>query len=82
MIRAIKTMTKALKQKVMVKPGGWIEVQSPELLPGASAEVIVLVEESHPMRPLSSWLGAAPGCYASPQDAVAFLRQERDQWDS
>lgn len=75
-------MTKALKQTVQVKPGGWIEVQLPELRPGTSAEVIVLVEDSYPKRPLADWLGAAPGCYASPHDADEFLRRERDQWDS
>lgn len=75
-------MTKALKQKVMVQLGGRIEIQLPELQPGTSAEVIVLVEDSHPKRSLTNWLGAAPGCYDSPQEAVAFLRQERDQWDS
>ena len=75
-------MVKALRQTVMIQPGGSIEIHSPELSPGSTAEVIILMEESKPVQPLSRWLGAAPGCYASPEEAVDFLRQERDKWDS
>jgi hypothetical protein len=37
-------MTLAVRTKTIVQPGGVVEVRSPELTPGASAEVIVLVE--------------------------------------
>ena len=37
-------MTNAFRQTVRVKPGGIIEICSPELTPGTLAEVIVLVE--------------------------------------
>lgn len=37
-------MTNALRQKVKVQPGGVIEIRSPELTPGVTAEVIVLME--------------------------------------
>jgi hypothetical protein len=37
-------MTLAFRQKVIVQDGGLIQVQSPELKPGTSAEVIVLME--------------------------------------
>jgi hypothetical protein len=37
-------MITALRQKVIVKPGGQIEIRSPELEPGAIADVIVLIE--------------------------------------
>lgn len=37
-------MTSAFRQKVKVQPGGVIEIRSPELTPGAMAEVIVLME--------------------------------------
>lgn len=37
-------MTNALRHKVVVKPGGLIEIRAPELAPGTLAEVIVLVE--------------------------------------
>ena len=34
----------ALRQKAVVKPGGVIEIRSPELPEGAVAEVIVILE--------------------------------------
>ena len=37
-------MASALRRTVKVKPGGVIEIQSSELVPGTVAEVIVLVE--------------------------------------
>ena len=37
-------MTLAVRTKTIVQPGGVVEVRSPELTPGASAEVIVLVD--------------------------------------
>ena len=39
-------MVAAVRQRVTVQPGGVVEVRSPELTPGASAEVIVLVERA------------------------------------
>jgi hypothetical protein len=38
-------MVAAIRQNVMVQAGGVVEVRSPELIPGARAEVIVLVEQ-------------------------------------
>ena len=37
-------METALRQKTVIKPGGLIEIRSPELPVGATAEVIVFVE--------------------------------------
>jgi len=37
-------MESALRQKVVVKRGGVIEIRSPELPEGATAEVIVILE--------------------------------------
>ena len=39
-------METALRQKAVVKPGGVIEIRSPELPEGAVAEVIVILERS------------------------------------
>ena len=39
-------MTNALRQNVVVQPGGVIEIRSPKLLPGTEVEVIVLMESS------------------------------------
>ena len=37
-------METALRQKAVVKPGGVIEIRSPELPVGARAEVIIILE--------------------------------------
>jgi hypothetical protein len=39
-------MTQAVRQIVRVKPGGVIEIRSPDLAPGTVAEVIVLTEST------------------------------------
>jgi len=31
--------------------------------------------------PLTSFIGAAPGSFATPEEADQFIRQERDAWD-
>ena len=41
-------MTRAVRQIVRVKPGGVIEICSPDLAPGTVAEVIVLTESAGP----------------------------------
>ncbi len=53
-------MVVTIKQRVTVQPGGIVEVQSPELTPGAHAEVIVLVEQpgeapTDPLRAPADW---------------------------
>ncbi|MGH2523053.1 MAG: hypothetical protein ACRDH2_11170 [Anaerolineales bacterium] len=79
-------MTNALRQTVIVQPGGLIEIRSPELPVGASAEVIVLVDaplsKTPPVMPspLARWIGAARGGFATPAEADAFLNRERDTW--
>jgi hypothetical protein len=58
----MKSMVAAIKQRVTVEPGGRIALQSAELRPGESAEVIVMVE-----RPSES----------SPDERLHALRQLR-----
>jgi len=43
-------MTIAIRQKVFIEQAGRIEILSPELQPGAAAEVIVLLETSSEAR--------------------------------
>lgn len=75
-------MTKAFRHKVKIHSGGVLEIHSHDLPEGIEAEVIVLIEESSkPPQPLSRLIGTAKGCYRSPDEADAFLRQERDRWD-
>lgn len=57
-------MAVTIKQRVTVQPGGVVEVRSPELTPGARAEVTVLVEQAGPApaepgRPVADWRGFA-----------------------
>lgn len=57
-------MAVTIKQRVTVQPGGVVEVRSPELTPGARAEVTVLVEQTEvapaePRRPVPDWRGFA-----------------------
>ena len=79
-------MTNALRQTVIVQPGGVIEIRSPELPVGAAAEVIVLVDVPPATTPsgkplaLARWIGAARGGFATPAEADAFLNRERDTW--
>lgn len=79
-------MLNGIKQQTIVKPGGVIELVSSELPEGAIVEVIVLLQDSselvkEPARSLTSFIGAAPGSFATPEEADQFIRQERDEWD-
>jgi hypothetical protein len=75
-------MIQAIRQEVIVQPGGRIEFVAPELTPGARAEVIVLEEAPESRkRPFRSFHGTGKGCYATPEEADAFIRRERDRWD-
>jgi len=76
-------MTTAIKQIVTVQPGGLIEIRSPELTVGARAEVIILLEDSNPPpeRSLRSIIGAGKGSFATPEEADAFIRRERETWE-
>ena len=55
----------------------------PDLPAGAVVEVIVLVKEPADEPPsLTSLLGSTKGLFGSAEEADAYLRQERDSWDS
>ena len=47
-------MTLAVRTKTIVQPGGVVEIRSPELTPGTSAEVIVLVDAAAPQRGMTA----------------------------
>ena len=77
-------MATTIKRSVTVQPGGRIEISSPELTPGARAEVTVLVEDGQtlpPRRPLADYVGACKGSFATADEVDDFLRQERDAWE-
>ena len=76
-------MTRAIKEQVTIKPGGLVEFRHPDLPAGAIAEVIVLVEGPADEPPsLTSLIGTTKGLFGSAEEADAYLRQERDSWDS
>jgi hypothetical protein len=53
-------MDTALRQRLVVQPGGVIEIRSPELLPGTLAEVIVILEK---LPATAQGLGWPPGFF-------------------
>jgi hypothetical protein len=82
-------MVAAIKQTVTVQAGGLVEVRSPSLPEGARAEVIVLLEDEatapppEPARPLNwgDFVGSGRGRFASAEEADAYVRGLRDEWD-
>ncbi len=76
-------MVRAIKQEITIQSPGRLEISSPELIYGARAEVIVILEESKPKRrfDLRRIIGTGKGCYSSPDEVDAFLRGERDEWE-
>ncbi|HLF26038.1 MAG TPA: hypothetical protein VJG32_06860 [Anaerolineae bacterium] len=78
-------MTLAVRTKTIVQPGGVVEVRSPELTPGASAEVIVLVDAPASQRVMTAASLLESGLVglwedrADIGDSVAFARQIRRQ---
>lgn len=74
-------MYKALKQKVIVQPGGEIKICSPELPEGSTAEVIVILDlpTQETRRTLTSFIGAGKGSFATPEEADEFIRQLRSE---
>lgn len=80
-------MVLAIKEQVVIKPGGVIEIRRPDLPAGAHAEVTVRIEQSDSGKmpapsPLVSLIGSCRGTYGpTPQDADQYLRELRDEWD-
>ena len=80
-------MDQIIRRRVVVHPGGSIEVHAEELREGMEADVIVIVH-----RPESATtsresaldlLDALPGrrLFKTPTEADEYLREERDSWD-
>ena len=78
-------MSVALQIQTTILPGNRIEIQAPELPEGHSATVLVLVDETPiPKRKLTEILAAYPGgqLFRSAAGVDAFLKEERESWDS
>lgn len=76
-------MLKGLRQKAIVKPGGVVQICSPELPTGATVEIIVLISPTDQSKSsLTSFIGSAKGSFATPEEVDKFISQERDAWES
>ncbi len=76
-------MNQALRQKVIVQPGGIIQICSPELPPGSIADVIIILETTQKNRPsLTSFIGTAKGSFNTVEEVDNFINRERDNWSS
>jgi hypothetical protein len=75
-------MLNGIKQRVMIKPGGIIELRSSELIPGEEAEVIVIMDKKKDENNfvLASIIGSAKGAYKTSKEADIFIRSERNKW--
>jgi hypothetical protein len=74
-------MASMVKQKVTIQPGGVVRVQSSELVPGSTADVIIIPDAVSGSAPtLIGLIGSAAGGFSSPADVDAFIRRERDAW--
>jgi uncharacterized SAM-dependent methyltransferase len=72
------------KYKAIIKPGGVVEICSPELPTEATVEIIVLNESptDQSQKSLTSFIGSAKGSFATPEEVDKFISQERDAWES
>jgi hypothetical protein len=81
-------MGRTIKERVIIGKGGRIEISRPDLPEGMTAEVTIVVDvptngDAPTTGPtLSSLLGACKGQFNSPEEADAYLRELRDEWDN
>lgn len=75
-------MLNGIKQKVLIKPGGVIELHSLELIPGREAEVIVIMNDKteNDSSKLVNTIGGAKGAFKNPEEVDNFIRGERNRW--
>jgi hypothetical protein len=69
-----------------ILPGGKIEISAPELLSGMQADVFVVIEGEEPVKKrhaldiISEFRGH--GVFKTAEEVDAYIREERDLWDS
>ena len=81
-------MIQAYTQETTVQAGGKIIVASPDLPVGTKVQVVLLVNQTHPVssppgggKSLSSFIGTGSGQFKSASEVDAFIRAERDAWE-
>ncbi|MGB3294135.1 MAG: hypothetical protein WBB01_14200 [Phormidesmis sp.] len=79
-------MISEVRTQATVQPGGIVAVRSDKLPEGATVEVVVLIDsnqvESKPKKKLVDFIGAAKGSFANADEVDAYIREERDSWES
>jgi hypothetical protein len=79
-------MQSALRIKTTILAGGKIEISDPQLQSGDTVEVIVLLPEAQNITKRSALdiLAEAPGrrLFKTAEEVDAYIREERDSWDS
>lgn len=73
----------AIRQEVTIQKENTLEIHSSLLKQGVQVEVIVLFKDkvSETQSSLRSRFGTGKGSFASPEEADAFIRSERDKWE-
>lgn len=77
-------MEQALRQKVIIKAGGIVEVRDPDLPVGAEAEVIVFLTptpESGELPALSEMSGTLEAVWGTQEEIDSHINELRDEWD-
>ena len=73
-------MSQAIREEVIVQPGGVIHIARPALPVGATADVTVVIREpGGPTRPMTSYFGQA-GCFRTADEVDSHVRAIRDEW--
>lgn len=76
-------MQKALHVKTMVRPGGKVEIVSPELEVGQTVDVVVLHESNAKGRSIMEILNSGPErrLFHTAEEVRAYLAEEKASWE-
>lgn len=78
-------MVRAVKQNVVVEPGGILRIQRDDLPEGATVEVIVMIQQPHvdtaAHTGFSRFWGSARGTFGTKEEIDAYIERERSSWD-
>ncbi len=77
-------MQKALRMQTIVRPGGKIEINAPELIAGEAVEIIILVTETTPVQQSAiDILANASGqrLFKNAESVKEYLQEEREAWE-
>lgn len=76
-------MATTIRKAVTVRSEGVLEVRSPELHPGARADVVVILDDTveSPHKPLASYVGVCGGTFKAANEVDSHIRRERGSWE-